>query len=217
MKKQTWLYIAVGLSVCLSIVAFSLSLYFGLRDDDGGASPAATMTKTTATTQAASDTTHASPAETTTKTTTIQAASDTTHDGPAETTTKTTTMQAASDTTHDGPAETTTKTTTMQAASDTTHDGPAETTTTDPFTTLYPLPPKNNGTQRTALDDYVFSNDSLDQFTYDRAVGFDFNGTDRLTNVSYQAYVLNMTSGMWLTGTVQSTVHSGAMRYVLVS
>ena len=75
-----------------------------------------------------------------------------------------------------------------------------ETSTKPDLTTPDPGPQKNNGTQRTPLDDYVFSNESLGQFSWERAYDFNFNRTDAITNTSFNAYVLNMTSGMWLTG-----------------
>ena len=125
MSKKTWLYVAVGFSVCLAIVAFSLSLYFGLRDDDD--------------------------------------------DGNQYPGTQTTT--------------TTTTTTTM---------------TTDP------LWHKNDGSERTPLDDYVYSEESLLQFDWFHAEEYDVNETSIITNETYSAYILNMTSGYWLTGTVDS-------------
>ena len=78
------------------------------------------------------------------------------------------------------------------------------TTTTKTPTTMttagIPFPPENNGTQRTPLDDFVYSDKSLSEFTWFHASEFDFNGTNGLTNVSYTAHVLNMTSGTWQTG-----------------
>ena len=115
-KKQTYIYMAVGFSLCLSIVAFSLSLFFGLREDD------------------------------------VCVAISTT------------------------------------------------TTTTTTSTTAMPFPPKNNGSQHTPLDDFVFSNESLHQFSWKRAENFDFSGKSQVTNTSYNAYVVNMTSGEWLNG-----------------
>ena len=63
---------------------------------------------------------------------------------------------------------------------------------------IYPI--KNNGSQRTALDDYVYSKESLKHFSWYHAKEFDFRRTNVITNVSYDAYVLNMTSGKWLNG-----------------
>ena len=68
-----------------------------------------------------------------------------------------------------------------------------ETTTTDSG------PIKNDGTQHTPLDDYVFSNESISQYHWERVPDLDFNGTDLFTKVSWNAYVVNLTSGMWLT------------------
>ena len=61
-------------------------------------------------------------------------------------------------------------------------------------------PLKNDGTQKTPLDEYVYSQESLSQFSWFHAEEFDFAGTNIFTNVSYQAYVLNMTSGLWQSG-----------------
>ena len=51
-----------------------------------------------------------------------------------------------------------------------------------------------------ALDDYVYSKESLKHFSWYHAKEFDFRRTNVITNVSYDAYVLNMTSGKWLNG-----------------
>ena len=59
---------------------------------------------------------------------------------------------------------------------------------------------KNDGSQRTALDDFVFSKESLKQFSWYHVKEYDFRRVNVITNVSYNAYVLNLTSGMWLTG-----------------
>ena len=58
----------------------------------------------------------------------------------------------------------------------------------------------NDGSQRTPLDDYVYSQDSLDQFSWFHASEYDFNRTSMITNGSYSAFVINMTSGYWLSG-----------------
>ena len=116
MNKISYLYIAVGVIGCVSIVAFSLSLYFGLQEEN-----------------------------------------------------------------NQNPS--TTSTTTMY-----------------PETTQTTGPEKNDGTQQTPLDDFVFSEESRSQFYWTRAEEFDFNRTDMVTNIPFNAYVLNMTSGQWLTG-----------------
>ncbi len=59
---------------------------------------------------------------------------------------------------------------------------------------------QNDGSQRTALDDFVFSDESLSQFSWYHSSEFDYVGTNPWTGVGYSAYVLNMTSGEWLTG-----------------
>lgn len=79
------------------------------------------------------------------------------------------------------------------------------TTRTTTTTTQEPVsqgPIENNGTQRTPLDDFVYSQESMDQFSWFRADSFDFEGTNVVTNISYRAYVLNMTSGYWQTGNI---------------
>lgn len=78
-------------------------------------------------------------------------------------------------------------------------------TTKDPVTQLPTTqepqhPVMNNGSQRTALDDFVYSEDSLNQFSWFHSDNFDFNGTSVVTNGSYSAYVINITSGYWQTG-----------------
>lgn len=59
---------------------------------------------------------------------------------------------------------------------------------------------QNDGSQRTALDDYVFSDESLSQYSYNHVSEYDYTGTNPTTGISYSAYCLNMTSGEWLTG-----------------
>ena len=129
MKKNTVLYIALGFSICLSIVAFSLSLYFGLSDDDDNCNQ------------------------------------------PNPTTTTTTTTL---------PDE----------------------TTTNPLV----FPPKYNGTQKTAMDEFVYSQESLNQYSWFHAAQFDYNDTSAVTNASYTAHVLNLTSGEWRTGNPSLTL-----------
>ncbi len=58
----------------------------------------------------------------------------------------------------------------------------------------------NDGSQRTALDDYVFSEENLEQFSWFHASQYDFHATNPVTRVGYTAYMVNMTSGEWLTG-----------------
>ncbi len=59
---------------------------------------------------------------------------------------------------------------------------------------------QNDGTQQTALDDFVFSEQSLSQFSWYHASEYDYVATNSETGIAYTAHVLNMTSGEWLTG-----------------
>ena len=59
---------------------------------------------------------------------------------------------------------------------------------------------QNDGSQQTYLDEYVFSEESLSQYSYFHASDYDYEATNPITGVSYQAYVINMTSGEWRTG-----------------
>lgn len=63
-----------------------------------------------------------------------------------------------------------------------------------------PAASQNDGSQRTALDDFVFSEESLSQFSYFHAEEYDWDGRAPFTQVGFHAYVLNMTSGEWQTG-----------------
>ena len=65
------------------------------------------------------------------------------------------------------------------------------------------FPEKNNGSQRTPLDDFVFSEESLSQFYWNRVDQYDYSDTSLITGIGYKVYVLNMTSGQWLTGILQ--------------
>ncbi len=58
-------------------------------------------------------------------------------------------------------------------------------------------------TLATDLDDFVFSDESLSQFSWYHSSSYDFEGTNHITNVDYHAYVINMTSGDWLTGKIR--------------
>ena len=69
-------------------------------------------------------------------------------------------------------------------------------TTTDPNLIF---PPKNNGSQRTPLDDYVYSAESMQQFEWFHAEEFDYSAINEITNESYTAHIINMTTGAWLT------------------
>ncbi len=59
---------------------------------------------------------------------------------------------------------------------------------------------QSDGSQQTALDEYVFSDESLSQYSYSHVSEYDFEGINSETNEAYQAYVINMTSGEWRTG-----------------
>ncbi len=59
---------------------------------------------------------------------------------------------------------------------------------------------QNDGSQQTFLDEYVFSDESLSQFSYFHAAEYDYQGTNPFTGESFTVYVVNMTSGDWLTG-----------------
>ncbi len=60
----------------------------------------------------------------------------------------------------------------------------------------------NDGSERTALDDFVFSDESLEQFSWFHASEYDFHDISPFTNIGYTAYMINMTSGDWLTGKI---------------
>ena len=57
-----------------------------------------------------------------------------------------------------------------------------------------------DGSEQTFLDEYVFSEESMSQFSYFHASEYDFEGTNPITHESYKAYIINMTSGQWLSG-----------------
>lgn len=59
---------------------------------------------------------------------------------------------------------------------------------------------QNDGSQTTFLDDFVFSDESLSQYSYFHASEYDYVTTNPVTGIGYSAYVLNITSGEWLTG-----------------
>lgn len=59
---------------------------------------------------------------------------------------------------------------------------------------------QNDGSERTHLDEFVFSEESLSQFSFFHAEDFDFEAVNPITGGSYRAYILNMTSGEWRTG-----------------
>ncbi len=59
---------------------------------------------------------------------------------------------------------------------------------------------QNDGSQQTDLDDYVFSEESLSQYSWYHASEYDYVATNPKTGIAYTAYVINMTSGEWLTG-----------------
>ncbi len=59
---------------------------------------------------------------------------------------------------------------------------------------------QNDGSQQTPLDDFIYSQESLDQFSWYHASEFDYVATNPTTGIAYTAHVLNVTSGDWLTG-----------------
>ncbi len=59
---------------------------------------------------------------------------------------------------------------------------------------------QNDGSQTTFLDDFVFSDESLSQYSYFHASDYDYRATNPVTGIDYSAHVLNITSGEWLTG-----------------
>ena len=145
--KKKYLYIGIGVGACVAILALSLGLYFGLReDDDQGSPPQYTSTEDPATKHP-------------------------------------TTSPASSQHT---PTE------------DPTTQHPTTSPAPEPSTTDSII--LNNGTQLTPLDEFVYSQTNIDDFSWVRSEAFDFNGTNVVTNLTYQALVLNMTTGYWQTG-----------------
>ncbi len=59
---------------------------------------------------------------------------------------------------------------------------------------------QNDGSQQTALDEFVFSDESLSQYSFFHASEYDYEETNPVTGGTYRAYVINMTSGDWRTG-----------------